>query len=174
MKSLGQKYCEYLELIITEVIPVLESLGEEHLEFKEANKKWNRKVILGHLIDSAYNNHQRFLRVQGQQNLVFRGYDQDLWADSNRYASREAHEVINTFKVVQLHLALLIGNLEDELILKVHKVHNLDKIGMSARSSESPTPLSFLIWDYLFHLEHHLAQIIPNYESLIPTEYLRT
>src|SRR6202165_2652418 len=66
---------------------------------------WSRKQVLGHLIDSASNNHQRFVRAALQTSLDFSGYDQDgcvrvqaveeaqwallvaLWADYNRYLS---------------------------------------------------------------------------------------
>jgi hypothetical protein len=37
---------------------------------------WSRKEILGHLIDSASNNHQRFVRAQLQDELRWPGYDQ--------------------------------------------------------------------------------------------------
>src|SRR5580704_14062034 len=64
---------------------------------------WSRKQLLGHLIDSASNNHQRFVRAALQGSLEFPGYDQDgcirveavqgapwavlvaLWASYNRY-----------------------------------------------------------------------------------------
>src|ERR1700678_4813327 len=64
---------------------------------------WSRKQVLGHLIDSASNNHQRFVRAMLQPSLDFPGYDQDgnvrvqaiheadwsllvsLWAAYNRY-----------------------------------------------------------------------------------------
>jgi hypothetical protein len=63
---------------------------------------WSRKQVLGHLIDSASSNHQRFVRAALQSSLDFPSYDQDgsvrvqaveeadwpllvaLWADYNR------------------------------------------------------------------------------------------
>jgi hypothetical protein len=47
--------------------------------------KWSRKEIIGHLIDSASNNHGRFVRAQLQDDLVFTGYDQDAWVRLQRY-----------------------------------------------------------------------------------------
>ena len=43
---------------------------------------------LGHLIDSAVNNHARFVRAQLQDDLVFPGYDQDGWVRVQRYDER--------------------------------------------------------------------------------------
>ena len=41
--------------------------------------KWSAKEIIGHLIDSASNNHQRFVRARWQEDMVFLGYQQDEW-----------------------------------------------------------------------------------------------
>src|ERR1700728_3279714 len=38
---------------------------------------WSRKQVIGHLIDSASNNHQRFVRASLQGSLEFPGYEQD-------------------------------------------------------------------------------------------------
>src|ERR1700685_32372 len=64
---------------------------------------WSRKQVIGHLIDSASNNHQRFVRASLQTSLEFPGYDQNgnvsvqapqdadwlllvsLWSAYNRY-----------------------------------------------------------------------------------------
>ncbi|MEM6770857.1 MAG: DinB family protein, partial [Bacteroidota bacterium] len=55
---------------------------------------WSKQEILGHLVDSAYNNHQRFLRAPGQGDLRFPGYDQDEWVRRNGYQNRPSEEVI--------------------------------------------------------------------------------
>lgn len=46
---------------------------------------WSAKQIVGHLIDSASNNHGRFVRAQGRDDLAFEGYDGDQWVDAQRY-----------------------------------------------------------------------------------------
>lgn len=38
---------------------------------------WSRKQLVGHLIDSASNNHQRFVRAALEGSLEFPGYDQE-------------------------------------------------------------------------------------------------
>ena len=109
---------------------------------------WSRKQVLGHLIDSASNNHQRFVRAALQTSLDFPGYDQDgcvrvqaveeadwtllvsLWAGYNRYL---AHGIAH---------------------LPVSKLETLCRIG-----SDEPVTLRFLAEDYLRHLLHHLGQI---------------
>jgi hypothetical protein len=109
---------------------------------------WSRKQVLGHLIDSASNNHQRFVRAGLQPSLDFPGYDQQgcvhfeapeqvdwsllvaLWASYNRY------------------LAHVIGRIPDS------KRDTSCRIG-----SGQPVTLAFLAVDYLRHMRHHLRQI---------------
>ncbi|MBZ5661445.1 MAG: DinB family protein [Acidobacteriia bacterium] len=109
---------------------------------------WSRKQVLGHLIDSASNNHQRFVRASLQASLELPGYDQDgcvrvqavqeapwpllvaLWGEYNRY------------------LAHVIAH------LPAAKLETICRIG-----ANEPVTLRFLAEDYLEHLLHHLRQI---------------
>jgi hypothetical protein len=44
--------------------PLLLVIDEQTFSHKPAPGKWSKKEIPGHLVDSANNNHQRFLRAQ--------------------------------------------------------------------------------------------------------------
>ena len=137
------------------LVQVVKSAEASLLQVTEAESNkpiltggWSRKQVLGHLIDSASNNHQRFTRAALQTSLDFPGYDQDgcvrvqavedahwplliaLWADYNRY------------------LAHVIAHLPPS------KIETLCRIG-----SDEPVTLQFLVEDYLKHLLHHLGQI---------------
>lgn len=109
---------------------------------------WSRKQLLGHLIDSASNNHQRFVRALLADALEFPRYDQDgnirvqavqdadwlllvsLWASYNRY------------------LAHVIAR------IPAGKLETVCRIGAG-----EPVTLRYLAQDYLVHLLHHLGQI---------------
>ena len=58
---------------------LLRSVSEAEAARQPAPGKWSKKEILGHLVDSASNNHQRFVRARFQDELVFPGYEQDDW-----------------------------------------------------------------------------------------------
>ena len=126
--------------------------------------KWSKKEILGHLIDSAYNNHQRIIRAHAQKHLIFQGYDQDEWVKRNKYQEREANELIELWYHTNVHLAHAIQSIPKELMERLTDDHNLDLIGMNPVDTESFTSLKFLVWDYISHLEHHLSQIIEGYD----------
>ena len=57
----------------------LQAMAEEQALAAPAGMKWTRKEILGHLLDSASNNHQRFVRAQFQPEMTFPRYVQDQW-----------------------------------------------------------------------------------------------
>ena len=65
--------------------PRLFKLSDEESGIAKTSDKWSAKQIIGHLVDSAANNHQRFVRAQFSDDLVFPGYDQEEWVRVQRY-----------------------------------------------------------------------------------------
>ena len=57
----------------------LHAISESQSQVSPVEGQWSAKQVLGHLIDSAANNHQRFVRAQFTADLVFPGYDQEQW-----------------------------------------------------------------------------------------------
>lgn len=109
---------------------------------------WSRKEVLGHLIDSASNNHQRFVRASLQPSLDFPGYDQD--GNTGVQAPQEADWglLISLWSSYNRYLAHVIARLSPE------KLDTQCRIGTG-----KPVTLAFLANDYLRHLLHHLEQI---------------
>ena len=159
-------YHQQLRKIITTSIDQIEAVPDRDFDFKADPATWSKKEILGHLIDSAYNNHQRFLKAPAQPDLVFTGYDQNEWVIRNNYQNRDKAEVLNTWIVVNRHLSNLLEGLPTPLLVRKTPKHNFHKICMNLLEDKQPATLSYLIWDYLFHLEHHLSQIIPDYRKM--------
>ena len=110
--------------------------------------KWSRKQILGHLIDSASNNHQRFVRAQVSDNPSLPGYEQNLWVDTQRYQAEPWEELVSLWRSYNLHLLHVISSIPEE------KLANRCSVG-----GGEPVTLKFLAEDYVRHLKHHLAQI---------------
>ncbi len=152
--------------IISSANTALLKLSEEECAHKSHPNKWSKKELLGHLVDSAYNNHQRFLRAASQDNLVFWGYDQDDWVIRNNYQARTWKEILATWLTVNCHLLELIQAIDDDLLYRKTTDHNFDKICMNLLESKEETCLNYLIWDYIFHLEYHLVQLLPDYQSI--------
>lgn len=161
-----QKYNHTLNEIITKAVVKIRAIDQDFMNHKPSPKKWSKKELIGHLIDSAYNNHQRFLRAINLPVLPFTGYDQDEWVRRNRYQDRELEEVITTWFMVNQHIGFLISEIPDEALNTHRCEHNLHKSSPDKFPEGSTISLSYLVWDYLAHMEYHLAQIIENYEAI--------
>lgn len=109
---------------------------------------WSPKKVVGHLIDSASNNHQRFVRAAQQQSLDFPAYDQE--GNVRVQAPQEADWslLVSLWAAYNRYLAHIIAR------LPASKLETICHIG-----SNEPKPLSFIATDYLTHMVHHLKQI---------------
>lgn len=67
--------------------------------------KWTRKEIRGHLIDSAANNHQRFMRAQLAGSYAGPGYEQEAWVRVQQYGARPWRELVDLWAALNRHLA---------------------------------------------------------------------
>lgn len=121
--------------------------------------KWSPKQILGHLIDSAANNHERFVRAQFTNDLVCRGYDQDAWVTVQQYQNEPWADLIELWAAYNRHLLHLIGVMPKNLLNSDRKEHNLDQVAFRPVSRSSSTTLEYFVRDYADHLSHHLTQI---------------
>lgn len=143
----------------------LRTIRPSELEEKPGLDRWSKKEIIGHLIDSAYNNHQRFLRGTTQTDLRFVGYDQQQWVARNAYQERPTEDVIATFFSVQHHLAHVIATIPEDILGRQTSEHDFHNMAMRQVPAGSPRSLGFLIEDYLYHLVHHLKQVIPGFTA---------
>ena len=137
------------------------SISEQDASQKKAGK-WSKKELIGHLIDSASNNHLRFIRAQFTDELVFPGYDQNEWVKVQNYQSESWHSLINLWKEFNLHLIHAIEKIPRKILIMKRKNHNLDRIAMNPVPVEQPASLEYFIKDYFVHLHHHINQIIKD------------
>ncbi|MBC8047576.1 MAG: DinB family protein [Fimbriimonadaceae bacterium] len=124
------------------------SVGE--FSHKPVPKKWSRKEVLGHLIDSAHNNYRRFIAGQSEEfpHIV---YDQDFWVSSNDYQNMEINEIIFLWKLMNERIYI---------VLKRMSTDNYDKLVDTGKEIVSYKTIRWLAEDYIKHLKHHINQII--------------
>ena len=137
----------------------LRNIPETQSGQKSAPDEWSAKETIGHLIDSAANNHQRFVRAQFTDDLVFTGYEQDQWINSQMYRDESWSEVIQLWSSYNLHLVHVASAIPEDVLTKPRSRHTLDQIAFYLVDKNDPTTLEYLIRDYLDHLRHHLDQI---------------
>jgi len=146
-------------------IPKLEAISDADAALPRAPGKWSRKEIVGHLLDSASINHQRFVRAQFTDELVCPTYDQDAWVRAQRYREAPWNELVSLWALFNLHLARVMAAIPDELRAKPRTRHNLDQVAFRSVSPSEPATLEFFMQDYVVHLEHHLTQILEAFHS---------
>jgi len=109
---------------------------------------WTRKQIVGHLLDSAANNRQRFVRAATEGTYEGPKYAQDAWVVAHGYAEQSWDDLLLWWSAEHEILMAVVDRIPDE------------RLGAWCRVGEDePVPLGFLIEDYLRHQRHHLAQI---------------
>jgi len=138
----------------------LKDIPEEQSRRKSSPDDWAPIEILGHLIDSAANNHQRFVRAQFTDDLVFSGYEQNQWVNSQGYRDEPWSDVIQLWSAYNLHLVHVASVIPEEVLTKSRSPHTLDQIAFKLVDKNESATLEYLIRDYVVHLRHHLDQIL--------------
>ncbi|MBM3726545.1 MAG: DinB family protein [Acidobacteria bacterium] len=133
--------------IVEQREPWLRALPPHQLTRREPDR-WSAKQILGHLIDSASNNHQRFVRAQLADSLTSPGYEQISWNRVQAYHDAPWPVLAALWANYNLHLAHIIERITPEHAGKLVTV-----------GDRTPITLAALVEDYLRHLEHHLRQL---------------
>jgi hypothetical protein len=138
----------------------LVEIPEEQSAIPRIEGKWSPKEILGHLIDSASNNHQRFVRAQFTDELIFAGYEQEGWVRVQNYQGESWPELVQLWKLYNQHILHLVSLIPEETRTKLRSKHNLHQIASDTINENEPVTLDFFIRDYLDHMKKHLGQIL--------------
>ncbi|AFM40947.1 hypothetical protein Desaci_1970 [Desulfosporosinus acidiphilus SJ4] len=134
---------------LSEVLPSKINQFSEVELMAKPNGKWSKKEILGHLCDSATNNHHRFVRMQfEEQPFVVVPYKQNDWVIVHDYLNTQTGDIVTFWTAVNLQIINVISKIPEE------KLSYLCDFG----NNKVFTFLE-LIQDYMRHMDHHLIQI---------------
>jgi len=134
---------------LIEVVPGrLAGLSEAAVERKPTPSGWSPKEELGHLLDSAANNHQRIVRAQLEDKPALPGYDQNGWVSVNRYQLRNWKELIELWQALNKQLLAAAESVPDSAWSRELTV-----------AGSQPVTLQFVFEDYIAHMAHHLEHI---------------
>jgi hypothetical protein len=145
--------------VVDAAVPRLRAIDAARATVRPAPGKWSPQEIIGHLIDSASNNHQRFVRAQFQDDLVFNGYAQDDWVATQQYQQARWDDLVTLWASFNRHLAHVMQAVPERVRARPHTRHSLDRHAFRAVASDAPATLDYFMQDYVEHLKHHLRQI---------------
>ena len=128
--------------------PLLSAIPDRAASEPPPGGGWSKKQILGHLIDSASNNHQRFVRLQQVETLHLSGYEQDFWVNMQGYNERPWSDIVALWSSYNRHLAHVIRRMDPNTLRRTVKM-----------SPGEQRDLEFFVVDYERHLAAHLKQI---------------
>lgn len=158
-------YAKEMRALVNDYSRRLSALASPVVRRRPAPGKWSIAEIIGHLVDSASNNHQRFVRGRWQDALVFTGYAQDDWVTAQRYQEADWQTVIDLWKAFNLHLASVMEGMPAAERKKEYIKHNFDQVAFRPLPAGQPATLDWFMEDYVEHLKHHLKQV----DALLPT-----
>ena len=140
---------EEFDLLLNRLAVLYSTNSIKDFEVKPAENKWSKKEILGHLIDSAINNIQRFTEIQYfEKPYQIRQYNPDELVKANDYKNKNNQELYDLWINLNKHISHIAKNqtpetLQYQLILPNGELSDLE----------------FLINDYFDHFYYHINQI---------------
>jgi hypothetical protein len=137
-----------LQQTIDNELPILRALTDTEASLSVRNG-WTRKQELGHLIDSATNNHARFVNIALQDGYKGQSYDPDGWVAMHGYADMPWSNIVDFWHNYNSQLAGLLARIPEG------RLETICEIGKSG-----PITLRFLIEDYIVHIQHHIDQLL--------------
>ncbi len=144
-------YSKNLFRLVREAADRLSSLDPETLETREHAEAWSKKEILGHLIDSAANNQQRFVRAADPDHtgeLVTPSYNHRHWVDLQGWQHGDWNQLLVFWLAYNFQIAQTVAQIPDDALNTPIRV-----------GDTPPVSLTFLLEDYVEHLKHHVAQL---------------
>jgi hypothetical protein len=155
-----QDYVRDLIATVNEAEPALLALGDASTARRPAPGKWSAREIVGHLIDSASNNHRRFVMAPTGAHLVFEGYDPDAWVAAGRYQEAPWPELVTLWAAFNRHLARVMAAVALDDLIRPRARHNLHELAWQPIPQDRPATLDEFMRDYVGHLQHHLRQVL--------------
>ena len=118
--------------------------------FRASPGKWSKKEIIGHLIDSAQVNLQRFVRCTYQENFKL-VYAQVEWVHAQHYEQADINELLDLWRLLNRQITRVLAD---------YPAGRLQVKCDTGRETESLHTVEWLAKDYLDHLNHHLSPIL--------------
>src|SRR5579864_4421916 len=137
----------------------LAKLSHDKVENKPAPDAWSAKEELGHLLDSAANNHQRMVRAQLEDRPAMPGYDGEAWVAFHAYQQRDWKRLIGIWVALNRQLLAAAEAAPESAWSRTCTI-----------GDSQPLTLQFVFDDYIEHMLEHLRHMGVEVEDLAPAK----
>ena len=149
------KALQSLRTLLDHMPARLEALPPDTVALKSP-AHWSVKEELGHLLDSAANNHQRIVRAQLEDNPAMPGYDGPHWVRLHAYQKRDWHELIGLWEALNGQLLAAAEAVPDSAWSRTCTI-----------AGSAPLTLQFVVEDYMHHMRDHLRHMKVQVDDLL-------
>jgi len=136
-----------LSEILAKAPVMLIAISGDEAAKQPAPGKWSKKQELGHLVDSACNNHQRIVRAQLESDPSLPGYEGDRWVALHGYQAMAWNEIVGSWRVMNDHLLRAAHSISPQVAER--------RLTVAGKAMT----LGLLVEAYVDHLVHHLQHI---------------
>jgi len=145
-----------LRALLKDLPDRLNKLTAAQTSRKSDPSKWSSKEELGHLIDSALNNHRRIILVQLEDKLALPSYDGERWVEVQRYQDRDWTGLVQLWLTLNRHLLAAAETVPSSAWTRTCTI-----------GDSQPLTLKFVVDDYVDHMLHHLRHIGIKVDDLV-------
>ena len=145
-----------LRTLLNDLPDSLKRIPAARVELKPDPSKWSPKEELGHLIDSAVNNHRRIVLIQLEDRPALPDYDGERWVELQRYRERDWEELVRLWSVLNQHLLTAAEAVAESAWNRTCTI-----------GDSKPLTLKFVVDDYVEHMTHHLRHIGIEVDDLL-------
>ena len=158
--SEGHRIAAQLRAAVDEGVALCSGVSDDRTSARPPSGGWCAREVVGHLIDSASNNHVRFIVNQdaGVETLVVQSYEQQDWVSLGCYRDTPAAELIMLWAAYNRQLARMLEAMPDAVLTRPRGSLTGHSFPYTDVSGEFAT-LGHLADDYVGHIRHHLQQI---------------
>ena len=155
----AQRIAASLRAAIDEGAALFAGVSEAQTALRPAPGTWSAREVIGHLIDSACNNHRRFIVNQQAERLIVGPYEQEAWVARQGYAETPASELLVLWTAYNRHLARVIERMPDAVLHDARGPMGDRRFPYTDLPAGDVVTLRHLVEDYVGHIRHHLQQI---------------
>jgi DinB superfamily len=145
-----------LRTLLNDLPDRLKRTSAARVELRPDPSKWSPKEELGHLIDSAVNNHRRIVLIQLENSPALPSYDGERWVEVQRYHERDWNELVQLWSALNHHLLAAAEAVPESAWGRPCTI-----------GDSEPVTLKFVVDDYVDHMMHHLRHIGIEVDDLI-------